>query len=618
MERHDIVPVHLAVQAMRDNGYRNTAYAVAELIDNSIQASAQNVELLLAEKTITLSKNDVQRLHEIAILDDGKGMDEKTLRMSLQFGNGTNLNSTSEESIGRFGMGLPASSISQCTKVEVWSWQTGADNAFYTYLDINKINSLELSEIPKPIKKKIPEVYKKTSKNFGKTGTLIVWSNLDRILWKTADPLIKNSEFIIGRLYRKFIEKDKVSIRMVAFNYDNPKDIKIDKEALPNDPGYLMKKTSCPKPFDKTSMFEKDGETQEIFIKYRGKEHKVKLTFSLAKLEARILDTEKSSGWLVNGKTPSSNVNPGSTDHGAHAKKNQGVSVVRANRELDLDDGWITQYDGTDRWWGVEISFPPGLDDIFGVTNNKQSASNFREIAQTEIKEILKNEQSYISFLHELEEDEDSKIELIRIAKIINDRLSNLRKRIDAQTANVRSEKNERHIRKDLLQNASTVITARANEGHTGTTDLQLSKESEAERKKEIKDVMNADGDVPASIIDQVIEEILKKGFRIEFEYGDVGNSNFFDVKLKAGTIFIKLNISHPAYPNLIEVLDKDVDGANIDLLKERLIKARDGMKLLLIAWARYEDEVDGVQRTRLQDVRHDWGKIARKFLEKD
>ena len=28
---HDIVPAHLAVQAMRDNGYKNAAYAIAEL-----------------------------------------------------------------------------------------------------------------------------------------------------------------------------------------------------------------------------------------------------------------------------------------------------------------------------------------------------------------------------------------------------------------------------------------------------------------------------------------------------------------------------------------------------------------------------------------------------------
>ncbi|MBE9618498.1 ATP-binding protein [Mycolicibacterium smegmatis] len=46
---YDLVPTHLAVQAMRDNGYRNTAYAIAELIDNSIQAGATRVELLCRE-----------------------------------------------------------------------------------------------------------------------------------------------------------------------------------------------------------------------------------------------------------------------------------------------------------------------------------------------------------------------------------------------------------------------------------------------------------------------------------------------------------------------------------------------------------------------------------------
>ena len=47
---HDIVPAHLAVQAMRDNGYKNAAYALAELMDNSIQADATQVELLCGEK----------------------------------------------------------------------------------------------------------------------------------------------------------------------------------------------------------------------------------------------------------------------------------------------------------------------------------------------------------------------------------------------------------------------------------------------------------------------------------------------------------------------------------------------------------------------------------------
>ena len=46
---NSIVPAHLAVKAMRDNGYKNAAYAIAELIDNSIQHGATIVELLCAE-----------------------------------------------------------------------------------------------------------------------------------------------------------------------------------------------------------------------------------------------------------------------------------------------------------------------------------------------------------------------------------------------------------------------------------------------------------------------------------------------------------------------------------------------------------------------------------------
>ena len=51
-----IVPTHLAVKAMRDNGYKNAAYAIAELMDNSIQAGAKNVELLCAEQSTQLAQ----------------------------------------------------------------------------------------------------------------------------------------------------------------------------------------------------------------------------------------------------------------------------------------------------------------------------------------------------------------------------------------------------------------------------------------------------------------------------------------------------------------------------------------------------------------------------------
>ena len=49
----------------------------------------------------------------------------------------------------------------------------------------------------------------------------------------------------------------------------------------------------------------------------------------------------------------------GNKEYGKHAAKNIGVSIVRAGRELDLDDSWARGYEPTERWWGAEVEFPP-------------------------------------------------------------------------------------------------------------------------------------------------------------------------------------------------------------------------------------------------------------------
>ena len=51
----------------RSNGYKDTAYAIAELADNSIQAGADKVEILIFE-------NQKRTIEEIAIVDNGAGM----------------------------------------------------------------------------------------------------------------------------------------------------------------------------------------------------------------------------------------------------------------------------------------------------------------------------------------------------------------------------------------------------------------------------------------------------------------------------------------------------------------------------------------------------------------
>ena len=216
----DIVPTHLAVQAMRDNGYRNAAYAIAELMDNAVQAGASVVELLCAERTAQVKQRSRTRVEQIAVLDNGCGMDADTLRLAMQFGNGTRLESGKQDGIGRFGMGLPASSISQCTRLDVWTWQDGPDSALHTYLDLTEIQQRRQSSVPRPVPEPVPDQWRRVGNGFGPSGTLVVWSDLDRCLWRTATAIIDNSEFVVGRMYRKWLDDGRVKIRFTAFNQD--------------------------------------------------------------------------------------------------------------------------------------------------------------------------------------------------------------------------------------------------------------------------------------------------------------------------------------------------------------------------------------------------------------
>lgn len=600
---HDIVPAHLAVQAMRDNGYKNAAYAIAELMDNAIQAGASQVELLCGERKQQVDQRKRSRIDQIAVLDNGRGMDANVLRLALQFGNGTYLHEDKHTGIGRFGMGLPSSSISQCERVDVWSWQNGIDNALHSYLDLDEIRNRQMTEVPEPTAKSIPMIWTKIGQNFGDSGTLVVWSKIDRCIWRTGKAIIDNSEFVIGRMYRKFLNNNQVKIRMVAFDLDALYSLIIERPALPNDPGYLMEKTSCPAPFNDKAMFQPwEGDTsyEAIFpIIFKDKEHDVKIRFSYAKEEARQAEPGK---------------NPGSMPHGQHASKNLGVSVVRAGRELELDQNLINNYDPTERWWGIEVEFPPSLDDIFGVTNNKQSARNFGEILQLDIESLLEEGKTIAQLKEELLQDEDPKLPLLELAQKIRSQLNVIRGLLKAQTKGTRTiEKRHDPFKPERV--ATTITRERKTEGHKGKSD-EDEKLPQEERKQVIKQTLTDEG-ITETQAELLAATTVDKGLKYTFAEAPLGHSAFFDVKSRGGAIIVTLNTEHPAYKKLVEILEEDVDKADMDTLRSRLINSLDGLKLLLMAWARYEDEQpDGTRKQNAQDTRMDWGRLARRFLE--
>ena len=607
--KNEIVPARLAIKSMMDSGYKNAAYALAELMDNSIQANANYVELLCIERMSKVERRSRERIESIGILDNGHGMEAKTLQLALQFGNGTRLEQDKHTGMGKFGMGLPSASISQAKRVEVWSWTAGVESALYTYLDVGEIISGDMSEIPQPESKKVPDEWLKVGSNFGKTGTLVVWTGLDRCLWKTGKAIIGNSEFLIGRMYRKFLDNGKVKIRMATFDGDSKeRTMTFEEFAKPNDPLYLMSGTSTPAPYDEEPMFEPwpASASYEITvpIKYHGQVHNVFVRCSTAKTAAR---QETDGGGRA-----------GNEAYGKHAAKNVGVSILRAGRELELDPSWADVYERRERWWGLEVEFPPALDELFGVTNNKQYASHFVEMSKVNIDDLLKSRgvRTIHEFKQEAEEEDDPTLQLLELSHVIRKNIEDMRKMIITQNSNQRSDKKRRKFGYGPEKEATIKTIERQGEGFKGASDIDEGKSAD-ERKAEIKNALEASGLAPTQAED-FAGSAVDNSLKYIFVEAEVDNDAFFSVQPRAGVIMVTLNTNHAAFNRLVDVLEKEASNTDdVESLRERLNNALDGLKLLLMAWARYEDEqIQPQARERVKEARQDWGRMAKRFLQ--
>ena len=64
------------------------------------------------------------------MIDNGHGMSADTLVQALRFGG--RQQSQSVQQIGKYGMGLPTASVSQCKRLDVWTW----DNRYRSVLPL--------------------------------------------------------------------------------------------------------------------------------------------------------------------------------------------------------------------------------------------------------------------------------------------------------------------------------------------------------------------------------------------------------------------------------------------------------------------------------------------------
>jgi hypothetical protein len=421
------------VFSIRDTGYKSTDYAIAELLDNSVQAEADTVLIVLITETKTGGQRAVENVSEIVVIDDGYGMSEQLLFDCLAFGESGRFDDRT--GIGRFGMGLSQASVSQGRRVDVWSFQdTRPSEAGHAYIDLFEIEESTSSELNvlepcypgdadhEPLPEWVDAVYPlagmKSVKKDGvdvRSGTVVRWSKLDRLRWVRASSIMEHSERTLGRIYRRFLIADsptrRVNLRLAIVtraSLDANGAAALDFTAMrPTDPLFLVKPVDStleywqrapvdadgtdnlvavrhvpmfrPYPFGAgtlPSAVEDDPATSALKADVKKFPVEARPDSASSKLKGKRFDVEVRASMGRIDAQPGRN--PGrDTRQGRIARDQAGVSIVRADRELCIETTLATE--ATDRWWGIELSFGAELDEVFGVTNNKQDVPYFTQ-----------------------------------------------------------------------------------------------------------------------------------------------------------------------------------------------------------------------------------------------
>lgn len=396
----------------RSSGYKSTIYAIAELVDNCVDARATNVQIVLVEKESHTGNRRSVSLSEIHILDNGCGMDESRLNKSLTFSAGEGRN---DRRIGAFGVGLPNASISVCRRVDVMSRTTEEGVWRKVWLDLDEQKGrdnpgFDPAEIFSP---------RGVAYDFNEWNTVISWRKCDKLDVSRASTLADRAQMLLGRIYRYQI-LDGLNITIKIVRGDNRSTEKMEhvvpydplfvstektyitdkvwKAAYTDDPYGRNKHLRHLEEFNSQWHYKKliegckeNQSTKQLFLRhedYWDTEYKVIFDGKpfTWKIRASYACKQLTNPGIRSGGITELGKHFGVKMEGKDHFKSANIFFIRANREIDFGNyGLYKVSDVKNRFWTIEIHFDSDLDELMEVSNNKQQVG-FWAVKNTEIE----------------------------------------------------------------------------------------------------------------------------------------------------------------------------------------------------------------------------------------
>ena len=214
------------IEGLRDTGYE-PADALEDIVDNSIAANATEVVIRV---WMTPAGEPL-----VTVADNGHGMDEVALINAMTYGSAARPNPAS---LGKFGLGLKTASTAMCRQLTVVTRgeDGGTPHSATWDLDFVQERNEWLLQRPDPEPEQV-ELLEEAAK--GNSGTLVIWSKVDRLIRDYQNPTGAAATRALGRRIDHF--RSSLALTYLRFLRGDPPYNKVrillnDEEVEPWDP----------------------------------------------------------------------------------------------------------------------------------------------------------------------------------------------------------------------------------------------------------------------------------------------------------------------------------------------------------------------------------------------
>lgn len=540
-----LVDDRMLAQTMRSVRYEDEGHAAGDLIDNSIESGATQSHIVF--------KTNGASITDIAFIDDGAGIDEDFLPHATKWGGSSN--EGKRNLFGRFGFGLPSASVNRGTRFEVIS-RTSAGATFKRVgVDLLNLGAFD-GVVPLPtvtdvvLPDWVADYVASTREVDGKkvltfeggeaaVRTVVIWSDLDRLSWPNRQQSSARFREHLGITYASWLNVVKLFV-----------------DGAPVEPVDVLFTSPGHRYYDIPDAPRADSQASIKFevADSAGTKHPVTVRFSFLSADA------------INAKMATGGRGAPRKVRFQIRKDYNGIFVTRNGRFIELARPKFINWSNYARQVGIALDFPPELDELFGVTPDKQTIT-FNE----RIERMLDTHGVLRSF-KQLERE------------VTRERAA---KRAEADTSG------DEGVRPS--EEAIAKVAAKDKKRSKKITD-EARQEAQDNFKRKVKDLAKKTGMPEKDVEKAQAEQQVQRPYRVEFAQ-QTEDDPFYTPYMENIQLVLRINTEHPWYREVYSKLSAEQS------------ELRSSLELTL--WVLAMSEVDATGETKIfyRAERKEWSR---------